>query len=295
MTPQRFEAWRRQAVGGHWMSLGWLAQFEDSKIVRLDISRGQPNEARFDALAGQSDLATLGLKRFKLDDQHVGYLTQVPNLRELVIDDGDVTQTARADWRGLSALATLSLRRCKVTDEVIARIAQLPHLRKLTLNETSVTDVGIEALANCRELTHVDLLFTQVTRAGAERLASALPEATIYAASIDPQITDGRISPARRNVIRASSPGVVVFLTELSRLKWFRGNGSEAGDSLFDLLQLSDQLEYLDLRGAPVTDAAIPMAKTLTSLKYLDVRETQVTDAGLAQLRAALPKCQILR
>ncbi|HIE98042.1 MAG TPA: hypothetical protein EYQ63_13760 [Fuerstia sp.] len=42
-----------------------------------------------------------------------------------------------------------------------------------------------------------------------------------------------------------------------------------------------------------VTDAGLEHLKGLTKLNFLDLNVTQVTDAGLAEIKAALPKCKM--
>ncbi|MGH7135323.1 MAG: hypothetical protein ACREHD_06255 [Pirellulales bacterium] len=142
----------------------------------------------------------------------------------------------------------------------------------------------------------LDLLFTKVTPGGVEQLAQSLPRAAIYATSMDSSLLLDPVSPARWQLIRSSSPpSLVDFLRAISGVRWFYANGGDTDDNSVALLQHHEQLEYLNLAGAKITDAAVAHAKTLTGLKRLDLRRTEVTAAGLAQLRKALPDCEILR
>lgn len=54
-------------------------------------------------------------------------------------------------------------------------------------------------------------------------------------------------------------------------------------------------LQSLLLNGMPVTDAGLIHLKGMTGLQYLSLHDTQVTDAGVADLRVALPKCEIMK
>lgn len=302
------EAWQSQAVFANWQTLGWRANLTDDRQL-FGLAAVPPAEriggrsapflidnARFEPLAGQPHLATLNLKGVKLRAAQVGYLARIPNLQTLVLDFGDVSEAAYADWSALRSLTSISLEHCKISDEALMQLARLPRLEVLKLKATDITDAGIAALAGCRKLKTIELLFTRVTRTGVEQLTSALPVAAIYATSIDSRLQNAVLSPGRLCAIRLSSPASVVkLMSDFSRIRWFCGHGPETGDALFALLQFHDKLEYLDVRGGQVTDAAIPLAKTLTGLKRLDLRGTQVSDAGLAQLRQTLPKCRILR
>ena len=51
-----------------------------------------------------------------------------------------------------------------------------------------------------------------------------------------------------------------------------------------------EKLEYLNVYGTAVTDAALKDVATLKSLKKLFVWETKVTEAGEEPLKAALPE-----
>jgi hypothetical protein len=52
-------------------------------------------------------------------------------------------------------------------------------------------------------------------------------------------------------------------------------------------------LERLFLDGTDVTDAGLEHLKGLAELRILELYATQVTDAGAADLRKALPHCEI--
>ena len=54
-------------------------------------------------------------------------------------------------------------------------------------------------------------------------------------------------------------------------------------------------LKKLYLWDTQVTDAGLVHLVGLTNLKWLYLYGTQVTDAGLAELRKALPNCDIIR
>lgn len=52
-------------------------------------------------------------------------------------------------------------------------------------------------------------------------------------------------------------------------------------------------LEYLDLRGNPITDKGIRDIANVQGLKFIDLRNTLVTDHGIQQLRNACPNLAI--
>lgn len=54
-------------------------------------------------------------------------------------------------------------------------------------------------------------------------------------------------------------------------------------------------LKWLSLEGMPITDTRLASLKPLTGLRKLNLTYTSVTDAGVAELRQALPNCEIVR
>jgi len=53
------------------------------------------------------------------------------------------------------------------------------------------------------------------------------------------------------------------------------------------------QVKRLSLAGSGLTDAGIKHLAALTGLEWLDLRGSKATAAGVAELREALPTCQI--
>ncbi|HET6882038.1 MAG TPA: hypothetical protein VFI31_17860 [Pirellulales bacterium] len=304
---ERSAEWRSAALHAHWRSLGWRAAIDEGRIIGLTAIRlrgnAEPSKpitvatSQLAALAGLPDLKTLNLMSVKLAASQLSYLEDLPNLSQLILDGADISQVKAAEWPRLAALTTLSLERCQVTDDALLGIARIPHLQKLTLRRATVDDRGLAALSHCKALELVDLLFTNVTPSGVEQLAAALPNVVIYATSTDAEIADAPLPPARLSVMRsAAPPELAEILREFSQVRWLYANGGDTGDGTVALLlQAHERLEYLNLAGADITDAVIPHAKTLTGLKHLDLRRTRVTETGLAQLRRALPECEILR
>jgi hypothetical protein len=60
-------------------------------------------------------------------------------------------------------------------------------------------------------------------------------------------------------------------------------------------LRALPRLEKLYLSGLGLTDAALPDLKGLTRLRELDLTGTRVSGKGAAELRQALPRCQVRR
>jgi hypothetical protein len=61
------------------------------------------------------------------------------------------------------------------------------------------------------------------------------------------------------------------------------------------LLNYLRGLKRVSLEGMPVTDNELMPFTRLTGLQRLNLMYTEVTDAGVAALRKAVPKCEIMR
>ncbi|WP_425615748.1 hypothetical protein NA78x_005679 [Anatilimnocola sp. NA78] len=64
-------------------------------------------------------------------------------------------------------------------------------------------------------------------------------------------------------------------------------------DEQLVLLQEFPRLKTLSLSCSPVTDASLPYIRPLKRLEYLDLRGTKLSDAAIAQLKRELPSCEI--
>jgi hypothetical protein len=69
--------------------------------------------------------------------------------------------------------------------------------------------------------------------------------------------------------------------------------GPRVTDASLAHLQGLTGLRELDFDGAQVTDAGLEHLHGLTSLQVLQLNGTQITKAGLAQIRQALPGCEV--
>jgi internalin A len=63
---------------------------------------------------------------------------------------------------------------------------------------------------------------------------------------------------------------------------------------LVDLRGLKN-LQALNLAGRQITDAGLDEVGSLKNLQWIDLFRTQLTDTGIAELKKALPYCEIVR
>ena len=92
------------------------------------------------------------------------------------VSDADLAEFVQA----LPRLRELGLDQTEVTDLGLAKLKRLPHLTRLSLNGTKVTDAGLDHLDGLKQLRELLLTDTKVTDEGVAKLQQALPNCTIH-------------------------------------------------------------------------------------------------------------------
>ena len=90
------------------------------------------------------------------------------------------------------------------------------------------------------------------------------------------------VKPAAKNKPNASQDAAVAAIRKLG------------GRVTIDTKSPDRPMTGVDLSSTRVTDAGLVHLQELPSLEVLDLRVTQVTVTGVKELRAALPKCEIV-
>jgi hypothetical protein len=73
----------------------------------------------------------------------------------------------------------------------------------------------------------------------------------------------------------------------------FAGCVNKPTDDDLVCLEPLSELKYLDLAGAPITDAGLAHLKGLKNLRHVNLANTGVTEKGIEDLRRALPDASI--
>ncbi|PHS06120.1 MAG: hypothetical protein COA78_14615 [Blastopirellula sp.] len=126
-------------------------------------------------------------------------------------------------------------------------------------NGTQITDAGLEHLKELTSLKSLLLHNTQITDAGLKHLKGL--NSLISLELRGTQITDAGLEHLKG-------------LTSLRNLNLFSGD---------------------PFSGPNITDAGLEHLKGLTNLKNLNLYGTQITNAGHLELKAALPKCSVIK
>jgi serine/threonine protein kinase len=153
----------------------------------------------------------------------------------------------------------------------------LARLAVLDLRGSSITDANTPRIAELTTLRSLRLDLTQITDAGLPPLA-ALTGLTYLDLGRTP-ITDDGLTP-------------ILGLGNLAILSLERTAVTDAGVAR---LRPLTKVWLLNIGAPNVTDASIPLLAQMTHLKELRLEGSSVTDAGIAELRAALPNCNVVK
>jgi Leucine-rich repeat (LRR) protein len=116
----------------------------------------------------------------KIDDQVMGELDGLSQLRSLTLEQTQVTDTGFAVLDSMHGLRVLALSYSQISDRGIARLRSLPQLRELRLTGSRITDAAVPELAKLPAVKVLFLRWTDLTDAGAEELRAALPDCAVY-------------------------------------------------------------------------------------------------------------------
>jgi len=139
------------------------------------------------------------------------------------------------------------------------------------------TDAGLLHLRGLTQLRILLLNDTQVTDTGLEQVGG-LTQLNLLDLS-QTRVTDAGL----------------VHLRGLTQLDVLNLSNTQVTDTGLEHLGRLPRLDLLDLSKTPVTDAGLMHFRGLTGLRMLFLDNTQVTDEGVAELKKALPNCQILQ
>ena len=236
-------------------------------------------------------------------------LEQFDALKELNLGYcSGVTDDSLRHLAGLSELESLDLTFCsEVGDAGLEHLNSLQALRRLNLSGTQVSDAGLVHLKGLNALEELDLSGNliqrgEVTGAGVEHLAGLthLKRLSLYNTSVN----DEGLRPLRELVDLESlnlgdtwitSEGLAA-LQPLAKLKELHVGYCEGlNDAALEQIAALPQLEVLDLSFDSITNNAIRHLIAMKNLRRVVLTNTRVTDSGYAQLKSALPKCEVER
>jgi hypothetical protein len=172
-----------------------------------------------------------------------------------------------ADW--------IRLQDTPLTPDQLSPLKELASVRGISLRNCKIGDDHLRHFAGLSRLEMLTLQDQEITDAGLAHLEGL-----------------GKLENVSltKNRIRGDGLRHLVNLKGLTKL-FLQDNPISDGGLVY--LGKMDSLEMLGLAGTEITDDGVKHLRRLKTLKYLGLTRTGVTKAAKADLRAALPDCEI--
>jgi hypothetical protein len=196
-------------------------------------------------------------------------LSQLADLRELILDDNIITNAGLSFLPKLPKLTRLSLRGCGITDVGLAQLAKQSTLTSLDLSANPINGSGLRELAGLQGITTMGLGGTQLSDENISALTAFVALSTLN--------------------LGDKKPLIATNLSALATLKSLRhlSLGQAATDAAVRSLESLQQLTVLDLNRSPISDAALERFGSMRGLRDLNFYECRnLTDFGFARLQA---------
>ena len=254
-----------------------LVHFQDcKKLITLILSGCNVSGAGMVYFQGCSDLTGLRLGKTNVSDAGLVHFKDSKNLQSLDLIDTKVSDAGLAHFADFKSLISLDLGNDpNVTDAGLAHFQNCKNLEFLSFRGTKVSDAGLAKFKDCKKLRGLDLSLTQVGDQGLVQFKDCK--------EIDNLNLDGtQISDVS-----------MVHLKNWNRLFGLRLTHTRVTDAALAHLSDCKNLERLDLPDTIVSDAGLADLERLPSLRLLHLTNTRISLRGHAQLKVALPKCQI--
>lgn len=188
-----------------------------------------------------------------------------------------------------------------IRDQDVDRLRHLRQLQLLNLSHTSITDRSGQTLSGLASLRYLYLNYTDISD---DLLAALTPLHQLELLSIkNTRITDRGMGYVREmsrlayldvSGTRVTDEGLGKLATLPSIRTLLLSGTAVTAEGLRDFRSLPE-LKTLDLSYTQVTDVQVPILRQAANLRTLNLSGTAITEGGWAELRRALPQCDIIR
>jgi len=137
------------------------------------------NDSGLSNVAGLTRLTSLNIPQAPITDVGMGYLRNLTNMRSLVLGSRSITDAGLVNLSNMR-LEILNLSGSSITDAGMVHIGKLTGLGTLFLNHTAITDAAIPEIIKLHNLHRLDITGTQITPAGRQQIANAIPGIVIH-------------------------------------------------------------------------------------------------------------------
>lgn len=267
---------------------GTVTRDRAGRVVGVDLRSSWVTDGDLAQLAALPHLAQLDLSLTRITDHGLQQLKDAPRIEELnlyyaeqITDEG---MAAVKNWRHLKRL---NLRGTKVTDTTLEHLSGVATLEALDVGFVQITDVGLDRLTTLPNLKELTVGGNKLTDVGLQALRQ-LPTLTSLSLGGSQRTDSGLWS------ISLTESGLDAVLT-LKDLRELRLDGMAVTPRWLEKLKALDKLERLHLQNCKrVGDDAAAVLAAWPSLRLADVKGTGMTEKGIAELRRARPRLQIL-
>ena len=245
------------------------------RLVDLYMVSLALNDTAMEHVGRIQGLRTLSLMQIPVSDAGLERLKGLTNLAVLNLMRTKVTSEGMRHLQDMKSLVDLDLSETAVGDDGLKYLEALPILQTVRLNGTAVTDEGTKYLGAMTTLGHLGLHGTQVGDAGLRHLAG-LPNLAIL------HVTGTRVTDEGLRELKKMTVLGGLYLPSTITSEGLRNLGS------------LPKLAALDLAGARVTDAAIEHLIAMPMLTNVNLPGTRISAKGIATLKTAMPKTQVV-
>lgn len=204
-----------------------------------------------------------------ITDEHLREVAKMTRLKELVLDNTELTATQLKILAPLKQLELLNLSKNALGSKGLENLSAFPHLKHLNLTACGLNHEAISKLSDC-DFGRLEELYLQINPVSDDGLAS-LPEL-----------------PALKRLFIRYTDITAAGLMELKapQVEWIiRGvEFSESDDWLKAIGRFPHLTGSLVLHDSPITDEGLAAVGHLTGINHVDLRKTHVTDAGIKNL-----------
>jgi serine/threonine protein kinase/Leucine-rich repeat (LRR) protein len=286
---------RDTAVSG--AGLDYLTGLRKLRVFVLNGTR--VSDAALAPLRWLTNLTQLDLGRTGVSGEGLKHLEGLTKLSDLRLNATAVTDSGMEHLKGLGNLTVLDLHGTAVSNAGLEHLKELGKLRVFVLNGTRVNDAGLMHLQGLTHLTELDLGQTRVSGAGLKHLEglTKLSDLRLEAtAATDSGVVHLKgltnLTQLDLRETHVSDAGLE-HLKGLNKLRFMCLNGTQVSNAGLVHLQGLTDLTELDLANTRVGDPGLRHLVGLSHLEHLDLTGTQITDRGLAEVRKALPRCEV--
>jgi Leucine-rich repeat (LRR) protein len=284
---------------------GTVERDASGKITGVDLRSTWVADTDLRRLLQLPALAYLDLSLTRVSDQGMQELRNLPGVVELSLRFAEsVTDEGLAAIKGWKKLKRLDVHGTKISDTTLEHISGITTLESLDIGSAMITDVGLERLSTLVNLKQLTMGGNELGDAGLQALRQ-IPGLTLL------DLTGRQGTDSNVWAISMSEKGLEAVMT-LQQLRELRFGCTLIGIGVegtrfatvsamsvttrwLERLKTLPNLQRLTLQGCDrVDDESVPVIAAFPSLRALDLKGTAVSEKGLAALRGAKPKLEIL-